>query len=114
VVAQVPSETGAIGPAVPPAVAPIPALGGQQADPLAKEEPPGCGLNPITGPVSTPPKDVRPAPVDEDGCHRPSGAKAADLVPVQRRRPPDCSYSRHELTWFQRPEGTWTCRTCHP
>jgi len=36
-------------------------------------------------------------------------------TPAPRRiRPPDCSSPSHEKSWVQRPDGTWTCRTCHP
>lgn len=46
---------------------------------------------------------------------------AAELDATHERRPaprgtgpPDCSSPGHDKSWVKRPDGTWTCRTCHP
>jgi len=54
------------------------------------------------------------ATISDREAHQPSGPEPAELPSAPRSRPPDCHYHRHERTWVQRPDGTWTCQTCHP
>jgi hypothetical protein len=131
----VPSEVEPQGPADQPTAAPVRVVREQQADALAKDRTPG-GLTPIAlllrrpaeeesaprlpgepGPVSTPRQDgLRAEPVRVPECRRPSGADSSlsEPQPARRSRPPDCPSPRHEAAWLPRPDGTWTCKTCHP
>lgn len=136
---EVPSEPAR--PADLPTVAPAQAVREQRADhagrrvpphaPQSKQRTPG-GLTPIATllrppadapslrrePVSAPHQHFRRAElvVRDPECRPPSalGSLPADPPQVRRPRPPACPYDRHEPTWYQRPDGTWNCRTCHP